>query len=43
MIQVVQNCSVCPIVFNVLERLKEELWHQWGDVWEDDENGKEWV
>lgn len=24
---VVQNCSVCPIVFNVYEHLKEELWH----------------
>lgn len=32
LIGVVQNCSVCPIVFNVFERLKEELWHQWGDV-----------
>jgi len=22
------NCSVCPIVFNVYEALKEELWHK---------------
>ena len=27
LIQVVNNCSVCPIVYNVFERLKEELWH----------------
>jgi len=26
LIQVVNNCSVCPIVYNVFERLKEELW-----------------
>ena len=25
LMQVVHNCSVCPIVFNVFERLKEEL------------------
>jgi len=24
---VVENCAICPIVFNVYERLKEELWH----------------
>jgi Fe-S-cluster containining protein len=24
---VVENCSICPIVFNVYEHLKEELWH----------------
>jgi Fe-S-cluster containining protein len=24
---VVQNCSICPIVFNVFERLKAELWN----------------
>jgi uncharacterized protein len=29
----VQNCSVCPIVFNVFERLKDELWHTGDDVW----------
>ena len=27
LIQVVNNCSVCPIVYNVFVRLKEELWH----------------
>ena len=27
LIQVVNNCSVCPIVYNVFERLKKELWH----------------
>ena len=26
LISVVLNCSVCPIVFNVYERLKQELW-----------------
>jgi len=34
---VIHNCSVCPIVFNVFERLKDELWHDpddhWGDEW----------
>ncbi len=24
--EIVKNCSVCPIVFNVYERLKEEIW-----------------
>jgi hypothetical protein len=24
---VVCNCAVCPIVYNVLERLKGEFWH----------------
>lgn len=24
---VVENCSICPIVFNVYEQLKSELWH----------------
>ena len=27
LIQAVQNCSICPIVFNVFELLKDELWH----------------
>lgn len=27
LIGVIDNCSVCPIVFNVFEKLKEELWH----------------
>ncbi len=25
---IVQSCSVCPITFNVYERLKEELWDE---------------
>ena len=24
--QAVENCAVCPIVYNVFERLKDELW-----------------
>ncbi|MBU0756149.1 MAG: YkgJ family cysteine cluster protein [Planctomycetes bacterium] len=28
LIQAVDNCSICPIVFNVFERLKDELWHK---------------
>ena len=35
LIQAVENCSICPIVFNVFERLKEELWHEPDDMWED--------
>lgn len=31
LVQAVQNCSVCPIVFNVFEGLKDELWHQCED------------
>ncbi len=27
LISVVDNCSICPIVFNVYERLKDEIWH----------------
>lgn len=27
LIGVVDNCSVCPIVFNVYEKLKDEIWH----------------
>jgi hypothetical protein len=23
---VVENCAICPIVFNVFERLKADLW-----------------
>ena len=37
LIQAVQNCAVCPIVFHVFERLKDELWHEPNDVWEEDE------
>ena len=25
---VIQNYSICPIVFNVYEQLKKELWHR---------------
>jgi uncharacterized protein len=28
LIGIVSNCSVCPIVFNVYERLKAELWER---------------
>lgn len=28
LIQTVENCSICPIVFNVFELLKDELWHK---------------
>jgi Fe-S-cluster containining protein len=33
--QAVSNCSVCPISFNVFERLKDELWHKPDDVWDE--------
>ncbi len=36
LIQAVENCSICPIVFNVFERLKAELWHRPNDVWADE-------
>ncbi len=26
--QIVMNCSICPLVFNVYERLKEDLWEE---------------
>jgi Fe-S-cluster containining protein len=32
LIQAVANCSVCPIVFNVFERLKVELWRKTDNV-----------
>jgi len=28
LMNVIANCSVCPIVFNVYDALKEELWHK---------------
>lgn len=28
MMQAIENCAICPIVYNVFERLKEELWHR---------------
>jgi Fe-S-cluster containining protein len=34
-INVVQNCSVCPIVFNTYERLKGELWSYHFDDFDD--------
>ena len=27
LIRVIENCSICPIVFNVYEYLKAEIWH----------------
>jgi hypothetical protein len=36
LMQAVSNCSVCPISFNVYERLKEELWHRPDDIWEEE-------
>jgi len=37
--QAVGNCSICPIVFNVFERLKEEFWHKPNPLWEE---GMDW-
>jgi len=28
---VIDNCSICPIVFNIYELLKDELWHKFND------------
>jgi Fe-S-cluster containining protein len=36
-IQAIENCSICPIVFNVFERLKEELWLCSDEDWEEDD------
>ncbi len=36
LIQVVENCWICPIVFNVFERLKIELWHEPDDMWDEE-------
>ena len=36
LMQVVTNCSVCPIVFNVFERLKDEIWHHTDDAWNEE-------
>ena len=33
---VVANCAICPIVFNVYERLKAEHWNELEDEWDDD-------
>ena len=32
LIGVIDNSSICPIVFNVYELLKDELWHKFNDV-----------
>jgi hypothetical protein len=37
LIGVVNNRSICPIVFHVFERLKDELWHTSAELWIDDE------
>ena len=34
--QAVSNCAVCPIVFNVLERLKDELWQRPHEIWKEE-------
>ncbi len=34
MMQAIENCSICPIVYNVFEGLKEELWHQSESDWD---------
>lgn len=34
--QAVVNCSIRPIVFNVFERLKEALWNEPDDDWEEE-------
>jgi Fe-S-cluster containining protein len=34
--QAVSNCSICPISFNVYERVKADLWHRPDGVWEED-------
>ena len=32
LINVVNNCSICPIVFHLMETLKAELWHRGRDL-----------
>ena len=29
---IVEDCSICPIVFNVFEQLKDELWQEKGET-----------
>jgi Fe-S-cluster containining protein len=36
LIQAVENCWICPIVFNVFARLKSELWHEPDDMWDEE-------
>ena len=31
LIGVIDNCAICPIVYNVFELLKDELWHDFDD------------
>jgi Fe-S-cluster containining protein len=33
LVGVLWNYSICPMVFNVFERLKDELRHKSGDAW----------
>ena len=37
LIGVINNNSICPIVFNVYEELKKALWEEWNDYLNDDE------
>jgi len=37
LIQAVDNCSICPIVYNVFERLKDELWDSQPGFWMHDD------
>ena len=41
LISVIHNCSVCPIVFNVYEYLKSEIWAMDGD--EDSDDWEEFI
>jgi Fe-S-cluster containining protein len=35
-VSVIENSAICPIVYNVYELLKEELWHRSGDFEDED-------
>ena len=37
LIGIIENSSICPIVFNVYEELKKALWEEWNDYLNDDE------
>ena len=43
LIQAVENCWICPIVFNVFERLKIELWHEPDDMWDEELDWSDFV
>lgn len=43
LIGVVENCSICPIVFNVFERLKDELWHEPERLRDEEEDWQDWT